>query len=272
MALAEAIFRQYFNFVYNPTYDGTVGRFSAYHKLQQRCLDKLHIRDGDRVLCVGVGTGNELNYILSAGREIEVVAVDTSEKALEMAHQKALRLRRHVHTLRMDARHLQFPPEIFDKAVCIHVMDFVGDSEQATKEILRVLKKGGEFVITYPYEKEGSNLGANIVREGLLKDIKTRRLGAALRQLAALIGVSFVYAPFLFRPRQRIYGPAEIEEIMRRSGAGSFLVDCDSVYVDLIVSGKKERSGTDDEEGSPGGFLLLQPERRGNLASVLRVS
>jgi ubiquinone/menaquinone biosynthesis C-methylase UbiE len=262
----ERLYQVYFNRVYNPTYDWTVGRFTAYHRLQRRCVADLDLRDGDRVLCVGIGTGNEIGHLFETGRQVQITAIDTSERALRLAADKADELGHDVRALQMDARRLAFPSETFDKAVCIHVMDFVGDTEVATREVMRVLKPGGRFVITYPYEKEGSNLGANIVRDGLLQDLKERRLRDALRQLAALVAVSAVYAPFVFRPRQRVYNPAEIEGILQESGAASCLIGRDGVYVDLVVTGVKDRRNDIAKEGASGGLVLLQPERGGALA------
>ena len=262
MAVADALVQRYFDLIYNPSYDWTVGRFSAYRRLQERCVGRCSFRDGDRVLCVGVGTGNELGHILELGRSLELVGIDTSGKALRRAREKAARAGHDLQVFRMDARRLGFPDECFDIVVCIHVMDFVGDVEQATAEILRVLRPGGEFVVTFPWEMEGATLGANIVREGLYQDLRYRRFRAALAQVAALVGVSLVYAPILLRPRRRVFEPAELAEMFRRRGAGAMQVESDDVYLDLIASGEKEGFQSHGAEAdASGGRVLLHAQR-----------
>lgn len=155
--LAEKLTRAYFNLVYTPTYDATVGRFAAYTALQERCIRAANFVDGDRVLCLGVGTGNELTRLLGLGRRLEITAVDVSENALARAREKAREAGQDVRLLRMDAGRLAFSDGSFDKVLCIHVMDFVPETEQATRELVRVLAKGGQFVVTYPYAKEGAS-------------------------------------------------------------------------------------------------------------------
>ena len=272
MTIAERLVQSYFNVVYTPLYDSTVGGLSAYRDLQQRCIQQLDLQDGDRVLCVGVGTGNEISHILNVGRRVEIVGIDISENALVRAYRKALRTGTHVGLFKMDARRLEFPSETFDKVVCIHVTDWIVDSEQLTAEVLRVLKKGGTFAITYPAEKEGTKLGANVLMEDLRQDLGARRVGRALRRVLGLAGLSLVYLPFLFRPKQRVYAPAEIRRMLTDFGVRYFRLERNDVYLDLIISGQKEGATKRDQaRQTSGGLVLLQPERGRDLAPVLRV-
>ena len=59
MNIKGKMMQAYFNYAYNAVYDLTTGRLNRYHWLQKRCVDKLGLHDNDRILCVGVGTGNE---------------------------------------------------------------------------------------------------------------------------------------------------------------------------------------------------------------------
>ena len=142
MSLAEKLKQAYFNSVYNPVYDFTTGQLHRYYKLQKTCIDKFKFKDNDSVLCVGVGTGNEVLHILQANRNVSVIGVDYSETALHRAYAKALQLGKEIKVLNMDARYLEFSPGTFDKVLCIHVMDFLQDSRQVTNEIFRVLREG----------------------------------------------------------------------------------------------------------------------------------
>ena len=128
MSFTKKVIRAYFNLVYNPIYDFTTARLPRYHKLQQTCINKLEFNDNDTMLCVGVGTGNEIVRILEMNKKVNIVGVDYSETALQKAHAKAIMSGRQIKVINMDAQHLEFPAGTFDKILCLHVMDFVEDN------------------------------------------------------------------------------------------------------------------------------------------------
>jgi len=140
MNFTRKLMRAYFTYAYNPVYDVTIARLNRYRKLQKSCVGKLELEDHDRVLCVGLGTGNEIFHILEMNRNVSIVGVDYSNTALQKAYEKASRLGKEVELIIMDARCLEFATGSFDKVLCIHVMDFVEENEKVTDEILRVLK------------------------------------------------------------------------------------------------------------------------------------
>ncbi len=192
MNFTGELMQAYFNYAYNPVYDFTTGRLNRYRKLQERCVNKLQLEDNDRVLCVGLGTGNEIIHILEMTRNVSIVGVDYSHTALRKAHAKALALGKEIKLLIMDARLLQFPPASFDKVLCIHVMDFVQENEKVTDEILRVLKPGGQFVITYPSEKEGAKLGLKLLKDSVRHETELGK--HRIRTLFGLVGLMVVGA------------------------------------------------------------------------------
>ena len=103
-----SLMKAYFNFAYNPVYDFVVGRLNLYRKLQEECVNKLELEDNDKVLCVGLGTGNEVFHILKMNGNVSIVGVDYSQTALRKAHRKALAWGKEIEVLPMDARHLEF--------------------------------------------------------------------------------------------------------------------------------------------------------------------
>jgi len=230
----------YFNYAYNVVYDFTTGRLNRYRKLQERCVGKLELNDNDRVLCVGLGTGNEIFRILEINKNLGIVGVDYSHTALHKANRKASALGKKIELLLMDARSLEFPMGSFDKVLCIHVMDFVEENEKVTDEILRVLKDGGQFVVTYPSDKEGARLGFNLLKDAIRHNINSgkhhiRALSESLAQM--LVGI--VYLPLLFRPKRKSYSRSELETMITRLTIGDFQIEEDTVYQDFIVYGRK---------------------------------
>ena len=239
MRVGRILIRAYFDLVYNPVYDFTTARFASYHRLQSKCVDKFEFDDGDRVLCVGVGTGNEIIRILGINSKVNIVGVDYSKIALQKAYKKTLRLGKEIKVLAMDAQSLEFTTGSFNKVLCLHVMDFIEDDGKATAEILRVLKEGGQFVITYPSDKEGVKLGVNLLKDSIRHNINSGKFIRVLPQLLAQILVGIVYLPLLFRPKKRFYSRCELEAIFSELTGGDFQIEEYPVYQDFIVYGRK---------------------------------
>ena len=240
MNLTSKLMRAYFNYAYNPVYDFTTAPLNRYRKLQERCVGKLELEDNDRLLCVGVGTGNEIFHILQKKGNVGIVGVDYSHTALQKAYKKALALGKEIESLVMDARHLEFPAGSFDKALCIHVTDFVHDNEKVTGEILRVLKDGGQFVITYPSAKEGPRLALNLLSDSVSHGNSSgeHRFIALLKSLARML-MGLIYLPLLFRPKRKSYSRSELEAAISQLNTVDFQIEEDSVYQDFIVYGRK---------------------------------
>ncbi len=173
MNFSRKLTQTYFNIAYNRVYDFTTARLNRYQELQERCISKLELRVNDKVLCVGIGTGNEVFHILEMNADVNIVGVDYSNTALQKAYKKASRLGKEIELFLMDARHLEFAAGSFDQVLCLHVMDFIEENREVTGEILRVLKKGGQFVITYPSDKEGPKLGLNLLKDSVSHSIKS---------------------------------------------------------------------------------------------------
>jgi ubiquinone/menaquinone biosynthesis C-methylase UbiE len=229
----------YFDYAYNRVYDFTTGRLRTYRRLQEMCINKLEFKDADRILCVGVGTGNEITLILERKKDVSIVGVDYSRSALRRAYTKCWRGDQRVELLAMDAHHLEFPSGSFDAVVCIHLMDFVRDAKLVTGEILRVLRSGARYVITYPSKKEGPALGVSLLRDHMSghSDSGQLSIGTVLKSLPQMAAAS-VYLPLLIRPGKRFYSRRELASMLAELNAECFQIDEMSVYQDFVVHGR----------------------------------
>lgn len=239
MRLSEKLLRFYFNFVYNQVYDFTTAQLSRYRELQERCVRKFNLEDRDRVLCVGLGTGNEISHILKMNRNVNIVGVDYSNAALRKACKKALALGNEIECLVMDARYLEFTDGSFDKVLCVHVMDFIEENDRVTAEILRVLKDGGQFVITYPSDMEGPKLGFNLLMDNVRNNISSKGYFRAFFILAGKIITGPVYLPLILRSKKRSYSNSELETTFAGLRLKDFGIEEDAIYQDFIVYGRK---------------------------------
>ncbi|APE43592.1 SAM-dependent methyltransferase [Sulfitobacter alexandrii] len=149
----DAVTRSYARWA--PVYDRTFGAITQAGR--KRAVAHINRRTGS-VLEVGVGTGLSLQNYAS---HLSVTGIDFSDEMLDKARArvKAQRLD-HVTELRqMDARQLDFPDASFDTVAAMHVLSVVPEPEQVMAEIARVLKPGGQVVITNHFTREKGVLG-----------------------------------------------------------------------------------------------------------------
>ena len=239
MSFGRKLMQLHFDYIYNPVYDLVVPQFAPYRKLQSACIDKFTFDDGDKVLCVGVGTGNEIVHILEANTNVHIVGVDCSDTALRKARKKALARGKEIEALNMDAHSLEFDTGSFDKALCVHLMEFVEDDGKATAEIIRVVKEGGQFVITYASAKEGVRLGINMLKASIRENIDSRKYSRMFSLfLSSLVG-TMVFPPFLFRSKPRLHSRRELETLFSNLTNGGFQIEEYPAYEDFIVCGRK---------------------------------
>ena len=127
---------------------------------------------GGRILEVGIGTGLSLPGYASGN---SVYGVDISAEMLRKAHERVARMRLdHVEGLAvMDAESLDFPDSSFDVVVAQYVVTAVPNPEKALDEFARVLRPGGEIVIT---SRIGADAGLRAAVEKRLMPV-TSRLG-----------------------------------------------------------------------------------------------
>lgn len=129
-------------------------------------------RVGGRILEVGVGTGLSLDQYARRNR---IIGIDISEPMLEKARERVRRLQlRNVEDIAvMDAEHLTFSDASFDVVVAQYVVTAVPNPENALDEFVRVVRPGGEIIIT---TRLGAETGLRGTVERWLMPV-TSRLG-----------------------------------------------------------------------------------------------
>ncbi len=124
-------------------YDATLGFWSR--EVRRQAADALDLRENERLLVVGVGTGMELAY-LPAG--VRGAGVDLSAGMLQRARQRRAEYGMKDLELRvMDARALEYPDGSFDAVYLPLILTVVEDGARVLAEAERVAVPGGRLVI-----------------------------------------------------------------------------------------------------------------------------
>ncbi len=126
-------------------------------KIEQKIfpLLKQFFKKGDNILDLGCGTGILLPYLEKlVGKKGKVYALDFSQKMLNKAKEKFAD--RFVY-VKANAHNMPFENEKFDGVVCFNTFPHFVNKLKALKEVYRVLKKDGYFIIAHSKNREEIN-------------------------------------------------------------------------------------------------------------------
>jgi phosphatidylethanolamine/phosphatidyl-N-methylethanolamine N-methyltransferase len=144
-------------------------------------------KPGQEVLEIGIGTGFSLKHY---PKHNKVTGIDISPEMLASAQEKINHHTwSHIQLRQMSALELELPDNSFDCITAFHAVNVVPDPVRMMREIQRVCKPNGTFLMVNYFCGE-SSLGVGM---GRLMDPLTRRLGwrSTLKVSQLLEGTSF---------------------------------------------------------------------------------
>jgi ubiquinone/menaquinone biosynthesis C-methylase UbiE len=132
---------------------------SLWGPVTERFLDRLHVREGSRVLDAGCGPGAMLPSLRArAGTSGRVVAMDASAEYLALvARLCAEHGWRNVHIVQAELHTSALEPASFDLIFARWVLSFVPRPEQLIERWSRALRPGG-WLAVQDYNHEGISL------------------------------------------------------------------------------------------------------------------
>jgi SAM-dependent methyltransferase len=120
-------------------YERFMGRWSR--QMAPVLVEFAGVRDGDRLLDVGSGTGALAAALAAAAPTARIVGIDPSASYVALAqarHGGAL-----VAFQVGDAQQMNFPDAAFDRSLSLLVVNFIPDAHKAVDEMSRVTRRGG---------------------------------------------------------------------------------------------------------------------------------
>ena len=120
-------------------YERFMGRWSR--MLAPELVAFAGVKDGDRVLDVGAGTGSLGSTVEARMPSSRIVGIDPSAGFIAYAQKSAKSDRAHYEV--GDAQALRFQNGAFDSTLALLVMNFVPDHEKAIREMRRVTRPQG---------------------------------------------------------------------------------------------------------------------------------
>lgn len=129
-------------------YDSTLGKINRHHRLLDLVVKSSAVKNGNRVLDIGCGTGL-LSLKFLAKADCSIYGIDNSSEMLKIFKNKIeeLKLSEKISCKLQDAENIDFDEGFFDIIASTVTLHHVKNKYPVIKKIYRLLKPGGKFVL-----------------------------------------------------------------------------------------------------------------------------
>jgi len=235
--LDERFWARYFR-----VYD-TLNAAAPYRHLLEDICNELDIRNGEKILDAGCGTGNLALLIKEKGGE--VTCLDNCTAALEIYKKKDAVANIVLADLR---KRLPFSDNYFDKIASNNTLYLLSKREQqkVISEFKRVLKVGGKVVLSEP-KSGGSSF--KIYISAIKEEIKENGISEAVLKITSLFipVIKILYYNLIIKRErsEHFFRAGEQEKLLTEAGFSVVTSDRE-VYTNqaILVTGKKLCNGT----------------------------
>jgi len=178
--------------------------FANYNFLiRKQHVMQLFDKRGGRYLDAGCGTGDFLPDLAERGGE--VYALDFAEEMIERAQRKAEASGcQGVHFAVGDVCDLPYESNFFDAIIGVGLVEYLADLDGAFRQMFRVLKPGGIFIVTVP----------NIVSPFMAYETAVPKIKGVVKHALAAAGLRQPERAYF----QRHFVPWQLDRQLRRIG------------------------------------------------------
>lgn len=145
--------------------------FLPFYLANKVVVNYLNPKPSSTILDVGCGTGILLSQLLKLDRKLNLYGVDIAKEMVGVAKQKFENTSVSIQVGSGD--NLPFTREFFDYVTCANSFHHHPDSSKSLKEMCRVLKPGGTFVLLDPHNNGIIRKCINKILNVVFKEGKT---------------------------------------------------------------------------------------------------
>jgi len=118
---------------------------------KQHAIALLKLHDGDRVLDVGCGTGEDVQFLAGiVGSSGSATGIDASATMITEARRRHTGIHPTATFLVADAAEIPFADASFDGCLAIRAFQHLADPQRTLAEMVRVVRPGGRLVVVDP--------------------------------------------------------------------------------------------------------------------------
>ncbi|MGE5680264.1 MAG: class I SAM-dependent methyltransferase [Bacillota bacterium] len=131
-------------------------------KYYYKVIQEMEIRNGDKILEIGYGPGDGIE-LFARNYDCQITGIDFSELMYKKASERNKKYidSGKVHLKYGDLLNADLGIEKFDKVVCLNVVYFWNDLNEAFKKIISLLNDGGMYFIYMASAEQLTQLGAD---------------------------------------------------------------------------------------------------------------
>ncbi len=142
-----------FSHVYTPTVKLMFAFCGGEENARYEGMSRLELKEGAKILEVGIGTGDNLPYLGKHSHSFEVYGVDISRSMLRHCAGNLKKWGLQAELCLAEAEHLPFKDGMFDVVFHLGAINFFTDKKRAIEEMIRVARPGSKIVIADESEK-----------------------------------------------------------------------------------------------------------------------
>lgn len=120
----------------------------AQHRLNRLVVDELEIQPGQSILDVGCGFGGTLASLNERSARLHLTGVNIDERQLAICRTIEPKQSHRLEWIQADACALPWQHAHFDHLLCVEAMFHFGSRETFFREAARVIRPGGQMVVT----------------------------------------------------------------------------------------------------------------------------
>jgi ubiquinone/menaquinone biosynthesis C-methylase UbiE len=147
--------------------------------LAEKLADMLALQGDEQILDLATGTGRAARPVAKRLRTGRIVGVDQALAMLDVGHQHQDPIPAYYQSAG-EADFLPFKSDFFDRAFVSFSLHHFGNSEGVAREVLRVLKNGGRFVVLDPVIEEAKD-SVDVALEAKINQVFRRTHGDKFR-------------------------------------------------------------------------------------------